>query len=134
MELYRNMGIISVSYEIPPALLLPSVRLLLDTLAEVKRGIGDALDYVRAPYTDNAYLMYDSEGDFNWSRAYESQILRLPYRTVAERAAAYAAVTEGDVVALARRLFVPDGMTLTVKGDKKRVDTDALCSLLHALS
>ncbi len=133
MELYRNIGVISVSYEIPPSLLVPSVSLLCDILKEIKAGIGEALDYVRAPYTDNAYLMYDSDSDFGWNRAYETQILSLPYRGIADRAAAYAAVTPERITALAKRLFVPSGMTLTVKGDKKTVDENALRALLHSV-
>lgn len=133
MELYRNIGIIGVSYEIQPSLLLPSVSLLCDILREVKGGIGNALDYVRAPYTDNAYLMYDSDSDFGWNRAYETQILALPYRGIADRAASYGAVTPERLTALARRLFVPNALTLTVKGDQKSVDIEALRKLLHSI-
>lgn len=131
LELYRNIGTIAVSYEIPPSLFVPSVTLMLKTVCEVKRGIGDALAYVKAPYTDNAYLMYDSDSDFNWNRAYESGILGLPYKTIEERAAAYAAVTPEAICALAKRLFVPDNMLLTLKGNKKTVDLHALEGLMR---
>lgn len=130
MELYQNVAVISVSYEIPPSLLLPSVEILLKTVRSLKESAEGALALVRAPYTDNAFLILDADGDLNWSRAYESKILSLPYATVSERAAAYASVTEEDIVRLARALFVPDNMTLTVKADKKTVDTDALRALM----
>ena len=133
MELYRNVAVISVSYEITPALLLPSVHLLLDTIRAVKASTEGALAYVRAPYTDNAYLMLDSDSDLNFNRAYESQILALPYKTVSERAAAYAAVTDEDLSRLAARIFTPENMTLTVKGSEKTVDVSALKALIKTV-
>ncbi len=133
MELYRNVAVISVSYEITPSLLIPSVRLLLETIRTVKTSTEGALAYVRAPYTDNAYLMLDSDSDFNFNRAYEAQILSLPYKTVSERAAAYAAVTDEDLARLASRIFTPENMTLTLKGNKKTVDTEALRDLMQSI-
>ena len=133
MELYRNLAVISVSYEITPSLLLPSVALMLDTVRALKESAEGALDYVRAPYTDNALLMLDSDSDLNFNRAYESQILSLPYKTVSERAAAYAAVTEKDVCRLASSIFLPGNMTLTVKGDKSTVDISALKQLMLSI-
>ncbi len=133
MELYRNIGVMSVSYEIQPSDLLPSLKLLLGILKEAKTDIGNALDYVRAPYTDNAYLMYDSDSDFNWNRAYETQILSLPYKGIADRAAAYAQVSAERVCALARRLFRPENVTVTVKGDAHKIDKASLEALLQEL-
>jgi len=134
LELYRNIGTIGVSYEITPSLLLPSVELMLGVIQKTKTDIADALTYVKAPYTDNAYLMYDSDSDFNWNRAYESQILALPYRTIAERAEAYRSVTPERITALAQKLFVPDNMVLTVKGNQKTVDTQALRKMMQSLA
>ena len=133
MELYRNIAVISVSYEITPSLLIPSVRLLFDTIRAVKKSTEGALAYVRAPYTDNAYLMLDSDSDLNFNRAYESQILSLPYTTVSERAAAYAAVSDEDLSRLAARVFTPENMTLTLKGNEKAVDIQALKELMQSI-
>ncbi len=133
MELYRNVGVISVSYEIPPSLLIPSVTLLLDTLRALKESAEGTLAYVRAPYVDNAYLLLDSDTELNFNRAYEGHILSLPYGTVSERAAAFSAVKEEDISRLARRLFVPEHLTLTVKGDAKAVDMQALQALLNSI-
>ncbi|MBO5754938.1 MAG: insulinase family protein [Clostridia bacterium] len=133
MELYRNMAVISVSYEIPPKSLLPSLRLLTDALGRVKKEVGDALEGVRAPYVLNAEMMLDDAADLNWNRAYETKILGLPYETVADRKTAYARVTEGDVCALARSLFTPQNLTLTVCGNARRIDKDALRATLLSL-
>ena len=131
MELYQNAAVISVSYEITPSLLLPSVSLLLSTLKAIKKNAAGCTACVKAPYTDNAYIVLDADADLNWSRAYESKILGLPYATVSERKAAYAAVTDEDIRALAERLFTPKNLTLAVKGEKKKINADALRALLQ---
>lgn len=133
MELYKNAAVISLSYEITPSLLLPSVALLLSAIRKVKENAEGCVACVRAPYTDNAYILLDTDADLNWNRAYESKILDLPYASVSDRAAAYAEVCDEDLKRLAQKIFVPSNMTLTVKGDKKRVDKDALVVLINEM-
>ena len=131
MENYRNMGVMGVTYEIAPSKLLPSLSLVLGMLGRVKSGKDVTLDFVRAPYTDNAAFLLDDPATFNWSRAYESKILGLPYEGISDRAKAYASVSEERIVQMANEIFTPDAATLTVKG--RRVDTDALRALLLKL-
>lgn len=131
MENYRNMGVMGVSYEITPSALAPSLSLLVGILHGIKKDIGDALDYVRAPYTDNAAFLLDDAPTLNWSRAYESKILGLPYEGIADRAAAYAAVTPARILEMAKEIFRPECATLTVKG--RKVDTAALRKTLFEL-
>lgn len=133
-ESYRNIGVISVYFEIPPAKLEEALALTVATVRAVKENVADALDYVRAPYTDNAAFLLDNDADLNWSRAYENCILGLPYRNIAERAAAYAAVTPERIGTLARLVFRPENTTLTVKGEKKKIDTARLREILLGLA
>lgn len=133
MELYRNIGVMSVSYEIRPCALRHSLELLFGILKEVKSGENDALDYVRAPYTDNAYLMYDSDSDFNWNRAYESKFLCLAYEGIADRAAAYASVTPERIARLAREIFRPENVTLTLKGERGKININELENMIKEL-
>lgn len=133
MESYRNIGVISIFYEIPPARLEESVALLVGVLKDVKDKIGDSLDYVKAPYTDNAGFVLDDAADLNWSFAYERRILGLPYRTLSERAAAYRAVTPEAVCQAAKEIFRPDNLVLAVKGDARRIPVIRLQELLKSL-
>lgn len=130
LELYRNMAVMSFSYEIPPAKLLSSVSLATSTMAALKQGVKD-LSAVRAPYTYNAEMILDDAADCNFNRAYETKLLSLPYHSVADRAAAYAAVTEEQVMMTARAIFRPENVTLTVGGS--RVNTDALREIILGL-
>ncbi len=131
MDLYRNLGSIGVSYEIPPTGLLPSLRLAIDAIGQVKTDAAAALPYVRAAYVDNAAFLFDDAAALSFNRAYERYILRLPYPTVGDRAAAYAAVTGERLSAIAREIFRPENATLTLKG--RRIDTAALRSVLLEL-
>lgn len=130
MELYRNVGTLSFLYEIPPSKMLDSVRIALDVLTEIKRSAEDALPFVRASYTENAAFVLDSDTELNWLRAYEGQILSLPYRTVAERAEAYAAVTAEEISETARTVFTPDNMMIALKGDRRRLPVAEMQALL----
>lgn len=133
METYRNIAVISILYEIPQKRLEESVRLLAAVLAEAKHSVGDALCYVRAPYTDNAGFVLDDAADLNWNSAYERRILELPYRTIEERVETYRAVTPAAVSRAAREIFRKDNLTLTVKGDARHIHMAALREILLSL-
>jgi hypothetical protein len=124
MELYRNIGSIGVSYEIPPRDLLPSLRLAIDAIRRTKTEAGEALPFVRAPYIDNAAFLFDDAAALGFNRAYERYVLGLPYATVANRAHAYDRVSGERLCSIAREIFRAENATLTLKG--KRVDTSAL--------
>jgi len=124
MELYRNIGSVGVSYEIPPRDLLSSLHLATDAIRRTKTEAGEALPFVRAPYIDNAAFLFDDAAALGFNRAYERYVLGLPYPTVAHRAHAYASVTGERLCAIAQEIFLPQNATLTVKG--RRTDTAAL--------
>ena len=128
MELYRNIGSVGVSYEIPPRDLLSSLHLATDAIRRAKTEAGEALPFVRAPYIDNAAFLFDDAAALGFNRAYERFVLGLPYPTVAHRANAYASVTGERLCAIAREIFLPQNATLTVKG--RRSDTQALRDIL----
>ena len=131
MDLYRGLGSIGVSYEIPGRHLLPSLRLALDAIRLAKREAGEALPYVRASYTDNAAFLFDDAQALGFNRAYERYILGLPYPTVRHRADAYARVTGERLSAVAEEIFRPENATLTLKS--RHADTEALRALLLTL-
>ena len=116
MELYRNIGSVGVSYEIPPKDLLPSLRLATDAIRRAKTEANAALPFVRAPYIDNAAFLFDDASALGFNRAYERYILSLPYPTVRDRARAYDGVSGERLSLIAREIFCPANATLTLKG------------------
>lgn len=124
MELYRNIGSIGVSYEIPPRDLLPSLCLATDAIRRAKTESGEALPFVRAPYVDNAAFLFDDASALGFNRAYERFILGLPYPTVGARARAYESVSGERLCAVAQEIFRPENAVLTLKG--RRIVTQLL--------
>ena len=131
MDLYRTLGSIGVSYEIAPKNLPSSLRLATDAIKRAKTEAGDALPYVRASYTDNAALILDDAQAFGFNRAYERYILSLPYPTVRDRVRAYETVTGERLALVAKEIFRPENVTLTIKS--LRADPDALRAILLEL-
>lgn len=131
MELYRNIGSVGVCYEIPPSGLLPSLRLAIHAINRTKSECPQALPFVRAPYIDNAAFLFDDAAALSFNRAYERYILELPYPTVSDRRDAYARVTGEELSHIAREIFRPENVTLTLTGRKQ--DTAALREILLEL-
>ncbi len=131
MELYRNLGTLGVSYEIPPTGILPSLSRAVGAIRRAKTDAHQALPFVRAAYTDNAAFLLDDAAALGFNRAYERYILSLPYRSLAERAEAYLKVTGERLCQVASEIFRPENATLTLKG--RRVDTAAARQVLLTL-
>ena len=131
MELYRNIGSLGVTYEIPPSGLIPSLRLAVDAINRTKTDSPSALPFVCAPYIDNAAFLFDDAQGLSFNRAYERYILRLPYPTLSHRKDAYAAVTGERLSRIAREIFQPQNATLTLTS--RKADTAALRSILLGL-
>ena len=81
---------------------------------------------MKAGYTDNAGLLLDDSREFNFTFAYDSRIMGFDYSDINERRAAYERITPEDIQNAARKIFTPQNLVLTVKGCKRKIDTDRL--------
>lgn len=124
LEQYKNVAHIHLYYEVQPKNMAASIEEVLHIFSELKEDIGDALDYVRPYYIDNAYFILDHAEDYNWLRAYENHILEMPYHSMEERAARYRAVSPERITAICQEIFCKENMTLAVEG--KNVDPSSI--------
>ncbi len=129
-EVFCNIAVLSVQFEVHPKHLLAAAEEAVAVFASVKRDIGDALDRVRPPYVDNAGLLLDDCSSYNWTRAYETRFLRLPYEDTTARANAFQNVTPERITALAKAVFTLPRMTVCLKGDKKRLPVETIEAIL----
>ena len=120
MEQYRNIGSLYLQYEVQPAKLLDSVDIVVEILRELKRGLSDELEYVKAAYTDNSEIILDHASNLNWAQAYEAHILGRTSAELDERKREYESVTADMVGSLARHVFCVDNLVVTVKGKKSK--------------
>ena len=83
---------------------------------------------------DNAYLLFDDARELNFTFAYDSHILELPYSSLEDRIRAYREINARRIREVARSVFSVENLTLTMKASKKRLDSAALSDLLSSLS
>ena len=55
------------------------------------------------------------------------------YRTIDERAESYARVTPERIREIANLVFRPENLTLAIKGNKKKINTDDLEQIINKL-
>lgn len=133
MEQYSNIGALYFQYEVQPAKLLESVRITVGLFKELKKGIRDELDYVKAVYTDNADIILDHAANLNWTQGYEAHILKKSSGSLKERRAEYEAVTAEDITKLAKEIFCCRNLVVTVKGKKSVRIQEQIRELLKEL-
>lgn len=133
-ERYNNLGNISLYYEVRQADLYESIKKVVHVCNFMKYNLKDELDYVLPPYVDNAELMLDEAEDFNWNRAYECHILNEKYKNVEERKMAYQAVTIERIMEIARDIFRPSNLIVTLKAPRKKVDVEKIREICGKLA
>ena len=127
---YNNIGQMTLTYEVLPKHLYDSVETVVEVLKSMKEGITDELSYVLPHYVDNAGFLLDDTEEFNWVRAYEGHILDVYYKDIEERTESYRRVTTERMTEICREVFRQSNILLTVKGKKKKVDTERLAEIL----
>lgn len=133
LERYRNIGTLNFSFELQGKNLLPALELAVDILNRIKRGDGIGRECMRAGYVNNAYMLYDDSRELNFTFAYDNHIIGAAYKSIEERKRQYESITEDDVCRAAREIFKPSNLTLTVKGDKRNIDTEKIKEILGRL-
>lgn len=126
VERYGNIGEFYFSYEVRRADLYDAVSLTVDILNAFKRELQPSERLMKSGYVDNAYMLYDDAREFNFTMAYDNHIMGLGYPTLDARRNSYDRVTPSDIRRAAREIFRPENLTLTLKGEKKKIDTACL--------
>ncbi len=130
-ERYRNIGTLSFYFEVKAKELAEAISLAVDILNSVKDEKN--IDCIKAGYVDNAYLLYDDIRELNFTFAYDNHIMGQGYNSIEDRKARYENVSAARLAELAREIFLPRNLTLTVKGDKKKIDTEHIKAITGRL-
>lgn len=132
-ERYSNIGTLYFSYELKDKDIYDAVALTVDILNSLKNADEAELESMKAGYVDNAYMLYDDARELNFTFAYDNHVMNQGYADIEERKRAYAAVTPEALRHVAERMFRASALTLTVKGNKKRIDTQRLEEIIRRL-
>lgn len=134
VERYRNIGELCFTYELRQKDLASAVEITVDILNEFKKTLHAPDSLMKCGYVDNAYMLFDDARELNFTFAYDNHIMNLGYASVEERKNAYASVTPEDIQRAAREIFKPDNLTLTLKGDKRKINTEQLRDIISKLA
>lgn len=133
VERYPDLGLLYFTYEVKEKDLLAALSLTLRLLARTKEVCFSEGEMMKASYVDNAYMLYDDARELNFTMAYDAHILGLGYTSLEERIEAYRSVTPERLREVARTVFRTGNLTLTVKGNKKKIDLEAVREMLALL-
>lgn len=133
IERYKNGGLFYFSFEVKEKNIEESIAIVLRILRDLKTNVCKTEDLIKAPYVDNAFLLYDDAREMNFTFAYDAHILDLPYRGLDDRMEAYRSITGDRMREVARAVFTLSNLSLTVKGSKKKLDPSALSALLKTI-
>ncbi len=130
---YNNVGNIYFSYEVQSSKIEETISIVIDSLHKLKLGITNEIDYVKAPYVDNAMILYDNPEEFNWTRAYECHILNCEYDSIDDRIRAFSMVNADRLTQIAKDVLVVDNLVVTLKANKKKTDLERIRSIIRKI-
>ncbi len=132
-ERYKNVGFFTFSFEVRAGSVYEAAEMTVSELREFKNALFDDAALMKAGYVSNAYLLYDDPRELNFTFAYDNHIMDLGYEDIEARRRAYSSVTSERIREVARELFRPQNLTLTLKGNKNKIDTAKLAEIIKSL-
>ena len=132
-ERYKNIGTLAFAFEVKNGSVYEATSTVIEILREFKTQKVSPDSMMKAGYTKNSNLLYDDARELNFTFAYDNHIMNSGYSSVADRADLYSSVTPDDILRIANLIFVPNNLTLTVKGNKKKIDIEKLEKIVKEL-
>ncbi len=132
-EKYLNIGELSFSFEVRGGLVYEAVETAISLLSQFKSTTPDENAMMKASYVTNSPLLYDNASELNFAFAYDNHIMNECYLNIQDRAKRYASITPERIREVASLIFRPENMTLTLKGNKKKIDTEKLEEIIKKL-
>ncbi len=132
-ERYKNIGTLSFSYELKEGRLYEALECTVSELSRLKSAPLSPDRLMKAGYTDNADMLLDDVRELNFTMGYDNHVLGLDYPDINARREKYSAVTPERIMLAARKIFTRDNLTLTLKGNRKRIDTEKIRGILQGI-
>ncbi len=129
---YRNIGSFTFTFEVRQDKIYEAAECVTEILKDVKTTLLPEDECMKAGYVDNVMLLYDDVRELGFTMAYDNVVMGLGYTSPEARAEAYAAVTPEKIRNAANEIFRPENLTLTLKGNKKRIDPLRLESIVSS--
>ena len=133
LERYSNIGTLSFYYELRESALYDAVERTVDILLALRDAPLPEEECMKAGYVDNATVLEDDVRELNFTLAYDNRIMGLGYADMSCRAECYRRITPRRLCDVARIIFARENLTLTVKGKRRRIDTERLEKIISRL-
>ena len=129
-ERYKNIGTFTFNFEVRSDALYEAIETTFAVLAELKRELLSEDECMKAGYVDNAMMLYDDARELNFTLAYDNHVMDGGYFSLEERAERYRRLTPLRLRDVAREIFKAENLTLTIKGNKKKIDTERILGII----
>ena len=133
VEEHRNIGTLTFSFEVRESDIYEAAELAVELLSSMKKELLSESECMKAGFVDNAPMLLDDPRELNFTLAYDNHILSLGYGSIEKRIEAYSAVTPERIRETASIVFIPENLTLALKGNKKRIHRERLLSIIGKL-
>lgn len=130
-ERYKNIGTFTFSFEVRPDAVYEATETTLSILSELKNSLLPPDECMKAGYVDNAFMLYDDTRELNFTFAYDNHVMDNGYSSLAERAERYRKITPERLRDAAREIFKAKNITLTMKGNKKKINTEKILEIIN---
>lgn len=130
-ERYRNIGTFTFSFEVRPDAVYEAIATTFSILGKLKCELLEDDECMKAGYVDNALMLYDDARELNFTFAYDNHIMDNGYASLAERAERYRSVTPERIRCSAREIFRVENLTLTIKGNKKKISSEKILEIIE---
>ena len=133
VERYLNIGELAFTYELKAASLYEAIDTTVDILNDYKKAPLPTSRCMKAGYVDNAYMLFDDIRELNFTFSYDNHIMDIGYADIADRKRAYETVSPERLCELFSEIFKLKNLTIAIKGDKKKIDTERILASLYRL-
>ena len=130
IERYKNIGTFTFSVELKGREVYEALKIILGVLTEIKKNVFPENRLMKAGYVDNAYMLYDDARELNFTMAYDNHIMSEGYSSLDERRERYARITPDRIRCVANEIFKKENLTLTMKGIRRKTDTEKINEIL----
>ncbi len=132
-EQYDNIANLNFKFEVSKAKLLEAIKIVVKLLNDVKEGKFNFEACLKLE-TSTVEMDLDKPCNLNWGMAYYNHILKTTPRDYADELyGRFKNVSKEQVMEAAKEIFRTKNMTVAIKGDKKKINTEEIESILKAL-
>ena len=132
-EQYDNIANLNFKFEVSRAKLLDAVKIVVELLNDVKDGKFNFEASLKLE-TSTVAMDLDKPCNLNWGMAYYNHILKTtPIDYTDELYGRFKNVSKEQVMEAAKEIFQTKNMTVAIKGNKKKINTEEIESILKRL-